>query len=241
MRISELSARTGVSASTLRFYETEGLLPAERAGNGYRVYGEGAVERLAFIAQAKHLDLPLPAVRELVTAWESEPCRSVCATYRPMLSERAAQVDQRMSSLDALRASLATAIEKLDALPDSDAPCDAECTSLDHAEPAALVATEARAPIACSLGGQDYGARVTEWRDLLASAPRVEVPGGVRVTLPSTLLTEAAALARAEQGCCTFYAFRIDLHGHAFDLTITAPTEARDLLDDLLAESEATR
>ncbi|MBE9924285.1 MerR family transcriptional regulator [Cellulosimicrobium cellulans] len=59
-------SRTGVPASTLRFYESEGLLPADRAENGYRVYGEAAVDRLAFIAQAKHLDLPLPAVRELV-------------------------------------------------------------------------------------------------------------------------------------------------------------------------------
>ncbi|WP_282947853.1 MerR family DNA-binding transcriptional regulator [Cellulomonas endometrii] len=34
MKISELAARSGVPATTLRFYEAEGLLPAERAGNG---------------------------------------------------------------------------------------------------------------------------------------------------------------------------------------------------------------
>jgi len=62
MRISELSDRTGVPASTLRFSEPEGLLPADRAGNGHRVYGEVAVDRLAFIAQAQDLDLPLPAI-----------------------------------------------------------------------------------------------------------------------------------------------------------------------------------
>ena len=52
MRISQLAARTGVPTSTLRYYESAGLLPADRASNGYRVYGEAAVDRLAFINQA---------------------------------------------------------------------------------------------------------------------------------------------------------------------------------------------
>jgi DNA-binding transcriptional MerR regulator len=239
MRISELSARTGVPASTLRFYESEGLLPADRAENGYRVYGEAAVDRLAFIAQAKHLDLPLPAVRELVTAWESEPCHTVRATYRPMLLERAAQVDERVVALEALRSTLATAVERLDALPDRNEPCDAGCTFLDRPRTALPVVSAPTAPIACTLGGSDYDARVQDWRQLLDGAPRVDVPGGVRVTLPTTVLERAAALAAAEQGCCGFFAFRIELHGSVFDLTMTAPPEARAMLDDLLPTQES--
>ncbi|CAM3554579.1 MerR family transcriptional regulator [Isoptericola cucumis] len=241
MRISELSTRTGVPASTLRFYESEGLLPADRAENGYRVYGEAAVDRLAFIAQAKHLDLPLPAVRELVTAWESEPCHSVRAKYRPMLVEHAAQVDERIVSLEGLRSTLATAVERLDALPDRDEPCDAGCTFLDRARPALPIATAPRTPVACTLEGEDYGTRVSDWRDLLGGAPRADVAGGVRVTLPTSELGRAATLAQAEQSCCAFYTFRIDLHGLTFDLTITAPPEARPMLDDLLPAEEAAR
>ncbi|WP_345128150.1 MerR family transcriptional regulator, partial [Streptomyces chiangmaiensis] len=41
-RISQLAEHSGVPASTLRFYETAGLLPAERTASGYRVYGEDA-------------------------------------------------------------------------------------------------------------------------------------------------------------------------------------------------------
>lgn len=241
MRISDLSARTGVPASTLRFYETEGLLPADRAENGYRVYGEAAVDRLAFIAQAKHLDLPLTAVRELVTAWESEPCHSVRAKYRPMLLEHAAQVDERIVSLEALRSTLATAVERLDALPDRDDPCDADCTFLDRARPELPIVTDPGTTIACSLAGGDYGTRVADWRELLTGAPRADVGGGVRVTLPTTALGRAASLAQAEQSCCAFYTFRIDLHGSTFDLTITAPPEARAMLEDLLPAEEAVR
>ena len=247
MRISELSARSGVPASTLRYYEAEGLLPAARAGNGYRIYGPAAVDRLAFIAQAKHLDLPLSSVRELVDAWESEPCQSVRAKYRPMLDERAAQVDERRTALGALRATLATAAERLDALPDRDEPCDDGCTGLAGTDPSLpavlpempLVAAAALAPIACSLGSGDYSVRVAKWRDLLMDAPRVDVDGGVRATLPTSALARTAALAAAEQECCAFYAVRIDLHGPTFDLTLTAPPGAAYLLDDLLPATES--
>lgn len=53
--ISQLAERAGVPATTLRFYESAGLLPAGRTPGGYRVYGEDAVERLAFITAAKRL------------------------------------------------------------------------------------------------------------------------------------------------------------------------------------------
>lgn len=52
-RISQLADRVGVPATTLRFYETAGLLSAERTPSGYRMYGEEAVERLAFISSGK--------------------------------------------------------------------------------------------------------------------------------------------------------------------------------------------
>ncbi|WP_406693273.1 MerR family transcriptional regulator [Saccharopolyspora sp. ID03-671] len=83
MRISQLAERTGTPATTLRFYETSGLLPAERTPAGYRIYGEDAVDRLAFIDAAKHLGLPLEEIAELLRVWESgagveeHPCRIV--------------------------------------------------------------------------------------------------------------------------------------------------------------------
>ena len=240
MRIGELSRHSGVPASTLRYYESEGLLPAGRAKNGYRVYGPEAVDRLSFIAQAKHLDLPLPAVRELASAWESEPCHSVKARYRPMLTERAGQVDERIVALQSLHATLQTAIDRLDGLPDRDGPCETNCTFLDQPRRELPLAASGAEPVACTLSGSDYTARVQQWRDLLFGASRAEVDGGVRVTLPSSTLKRVAALATAEQGCCAFYHFRIDLDGPTFDLAITAPPEAAELLADLLPAAEAT-
>jgi DNA-binding transcriptional MerR regulator len=46
MRIGELARRTGVSERSLRYYETQGLLDAERTPGGQRRYGEWAVDRV---------------------------------------------------------------------------------------------------------------------------------------------------------------------------------------------------
>ncbi|WP_442813159.1 MerR family transcriptional regulator [Streptomyces sp. NBC_01800] len=73
MRISQLAERSGVPATTLRFYEGAGLLAAGRTASGYRVYGEDAVERLAFIGAAKHLGLPLEEISELLAVWGPAP------------------------------------------------------------------------------------------------------------------------------------------------------------------------
>ncbi|MFI6106069.1 MerR family transcriptional regulator [Streptomyces sp. NPDC051310] len=46
MRIGELARRTGVSERSLRYYETQGLLTAERTPGGQRIYGDWAVDRV---------------------------------------------------------------------------------------------------------------------------------------------------------------------------------------------------
>lgn len=46
MRIGELARRTGVSERSLRYYETQGLLTAERTPGGQRTYGDWAVDRV---------------------------------------------------------------------------------------------------------------------------------------------------------------------------------------------------
>lgn len=51
MRIGELSRRTGVSERSLRYYEQQGLLVAERTPGGRREYPEQAVDRVIRIQE----------------------------------------------------------------------------------------------------------------------------------------------------------------------------------------------
>lgn len=103
-RISQLAERSGVPATTLRFYEDAGLLPADRTPSGYRVYGEDAVERLAFISSAKLLGLALEEIRELLDVREEGVCASVRARMLPLAADRIAETDGRIAELRAFSA-----------------------------------------------------------------------------------------------------------------------------------------
>jgi DNA-binding transcriptional MerR regulator len=64
LSIGELSARLGVSAHTLRYYERAGLLAVPRAeGSGVRRYSGREVEVLRFLLALRSTGLPIAAIR----------------------------------------------------------------------------------------------------------------------------------------------------------------------------------
>lgn len=244
--ISQLADRAGIPATTLRFYESTGLLPAGRTPGGYRVYGEDAVERLGFIATAKRLGLPLEEIAELLHVWADGSCAQVRDSLRPRLAARIAEAEQRASELAAFTATLHRAREHLDALPDRDGRCGPRCGFLTagpaaDAQPVTLHRTHRdaedqvwrSAPVACSLDGPAVSDRIRQWQDLLADAGREPIPDGLRLTMPSTLAARVAEMAAAEQQCCPFFDFCIHLVGQHLHLEVRAPAEAASMLAGL--------
>src|SRR5438270_11631392 len=59
LTISEVSRRSGVASSALRFYEECGLIASERAGSGHRRYRRPVLRRIAFIVFAQRVGLTL--------------------------------------------------------------------------------------------------------------------------------------------------------------------------------------
>ncbi|MFB4304510.1 MerR family transcriptional regulator [Actinomadura sp. GTD37] len=234
MRISQLAERSGVPATTLRFYEGAGLLTADRAPSGYRMYGEDAVTRLAFIGSAKHLGLPLEEIGELLTVWESGACADVQADLRPRVAARLAEGEHRLAELAAFTRTLHDVLHRLDALPDRTGPCDAECGfpdgPPDAGDPAAAAPSGA---IACSLTGAGMAERAAEWRAVVQGARPVEIAGGVRITLPVGSAAAVAELAAAEQRCCPFFDFRLRFAGAVIELEVRAPADAAGLVTEL--------
>ena len=54
MKISDLAARSGISAHTLRYYEKTGLLSASgRSENNYRSYSQDDLTTAKFIKRSK--------------------------------------------------------------------------------------------------------------------------------------------------------------------------------------------
>lgn len=71
MRIGELAQRTGVSERSLRYYEQQGLLVAERTPGGHRDFPDSAVDRVIRIQElfaaglhSKKIAQLLPCMRD---------------------------------------------------------------------------------------------------------------------------------------------------------------------------------
>ena len=253
LKVSELARRSGVPATTVRFYDTEGLLPARRSPSGYRLFDDTAVERLRFIGTAKSLGLPLPEIRRLLEPWQHGLCSDVQGELGPMLDQRIAETDDRIAELREFAARLIRAREQLAAI-DRDGPCDPSCAFLGQKSGAGRTALEALprasatdaeasgAPaIACTLDGFERVERAGRWQAVLSDATaREAVDGGVRVRFdPARVrLGELAELAAAEAGCCRF--FDISLHlGEAPTLEVRAPADALLLVHELFGEPDA--
>lgn len=217
MRVSELAARSGVAATTLRYYEDRGLLPAQRSPSGYRLYDERALDRLGFITTAKRLGLDLDEIGELTTLWSAHPCSQVKAALGPRLERRLNQARAQAAEPEAFQALLRTARTRLQRLPDRDAPCDPSCeflTSLSttptqsYRPPALPLIDQHHAQ--CLLAPEDHHHRLDQWRELLDQAHRTTRSDGSSWSLPLNRAGAIAELAAAEQQCCTFLELRID-------------------------------
>lgn len=129
MRISEASRRTGITATTLRYYETLGLITSRRLDNGYRDYDEAALERIELIQASKELGLSLVDVAQHLVTVDTRSCTDVRDTMRPLLAHRLVDIDTKISRLQELRARLTRADHDFAACPDRDEHCTTQCVT----------------------------------------------------------------------------------------------------------------
>jgi DNA-binding transcriptional MerR regulator len=66
LSISDVAARTGLSAHTLRYYERAGLMlaPIRRASSTHRAYSEQDVTWIVFLTRLRSTSLPIATVKE---------------------------------------------------------------------------------------------------------------------------------------------------------------------------------
>ncbi|HEY7592531.1 MAG TPA: MerR family transcriptional regulator [Actinophytocola sp.] len=107
MRIGELARRAGTTTRALRFYESQGLLTAQRSANGYREYGEDDLRLVAEIRTLQDIGLTLDDTRPFVECLRAghstgDACGDSIEVYRRKLAE----VDACLERLGAIRAEL---------------------------------------------------------------------------------------------------------------------------------------
>jgi DNA-binding transcriptional MerR regulator len=115
MRIGELAQQTGLTTKTIRYYEQIGLMhEPDRHSNGYRDYGDDAVERLQFVRDAQAAGLTLAETGEILGMKAAG--ESTCGHTRALLERHLADIDAQIDRLLAARNALRVMAERADAM-----------------------------------------------------------------------------------------------------------------------------
>jgi DNA-binding transcriptional MerR regulator len=92
MTIQTFSSRTGLASSTLRYYETEGLIiPHVRGDNGYRLYTEEQIPIALKIHSLRQADVNLRDIRSFLSSDDADKMNWVRKWQR--------EIDAKMASL----------------------------------------------------------------------------------------------------------------------------------------------
>src|SRR4051794_16598555 len=106
MKVSELAHRVGVSPAAVRFYESEGFLPAAaRSANGYRDYDEADVCRLRVMTSLRGLGVELAEASRLARLC-SEGSSAMYPELGIRIDARRAEVARTRADLDHLESEL---------------------------------------------------------------------------------------------------------------------------------------
>ncbi|HET8846919.1 MAG TPA: MerR family transcriptional regulator [Ktedonobacteraceae bacterium] len=116
MRIGDLIQRAGVTARTVRYYESIGLIPpGEREGNGQHYYTEETIARLRKIDQLKKLGLSLDEIRDVIDLYFTDPSgRQPKQKVLALLRQHLADADQKIGALQQFRADLQAHIARFE-------------------------------------------------------------------------------------------------------------------------------
>jgi DNA-binding transcriptional MerR regulator len=100
MDITEVAQRSGVPASTLRFYEEKGLIASIGRRGLRRLFDPGVLERLALIALGRAAGFSLAEIARMF-APDGRP-----RVDRQLLAAKAEELDRTIRTLSAMRDSL---------------------------------------------------------------------------------------------------------------------------------------
>jgi MerR family redox-sensitive transcriptional activator SoxR len=109
LTIGQVSRRSGVASSALRFYEERGLIASTRGGSGHRRYPRSVLRRIAFVVFAQRIGLTL---EEISTELKKLPADRIPTRrdWARLSGEWMKRIDARIAELERLRAGLTQCI-----------------------------------------------------------------------------------------------------------------------------------
>lgn len=132
LSIGDLARLTGCKVQTIRWYESEGLLPKPaRTAGGHRIYSRTQLEQLDFIRHAREFGFSLEAIRTLLDL-AARPDQPSCEEAHRIASAELGKVEDKLRRLETLRAELARLVEN--SCRGAPADCRVLATLSDHSQ-----------------------------------------------------------------------------------------------------------
>jgi len=106
LSVGEAAARSGVAASTLHYYEAQGLIRSRRNAGNQRRYPREVLRRIAIIRVAQRTGISLASIRDALKALPngrtptSEDWAKLSARWRVELNDRIARLTRLRDQLD---------------------------------------------------------------------------------------------------------------------------------------------
>jgi len=105
MNIGEAAAETGVTAKSIRYYESIDLIPpAERSESGYRQYGARDIQTLHFIKRSRGLGFSVAEVAELLSLYRDR--KRASGEVKGIVETHLDEIDQKIAELESIRTTL---------------------------------------------------------------------------------------------------------------------------------------
>ncbi len=98
LNISQVAKQTGLSAKTIRYYESIALIgPPPRGDNGYRYYNDSVLKELNFVKRARDAGFNLEQCKELVALYKDEGRSS--AQVKTLTLDKITEIKDKISQL----------------------------------------------------------------------------------------------------------------------------------------------
>ena len=100
--IGDAAAKLDMPASTIRFYEKNGLIPnQQRSSDGRRLFDEDDLEWMRFVERLKVSGMPIKEIREYIQLYMEGD--STIEERRRIVYERRAAIDRQLEELQLAR------------------------------------------------------------------------------------------------------------------------------------------
>ena len=132
LKISELSAKVGLSAHTLRFYEKNGLVNASvRSESGYRYYNDADVKRVEFVKSARSIGFSLDDISTLLSIRVDKRSHS-CQDVTDITQNKLDEVNSKLTELQSMQKTLQILLDSCCGGPENATHCSIMEALEDH-------------------------------------------------------------------------------------------------------------